>query len=130
MGGVSDVKDGIFDLTVSPSARVRATLTRALAYTRREASLHYLRIFLSDPDPRVVANSVETFGVVDDPHLSPWLEGLRAHPHNRVRSNTLLVLARWGDGNAREDLRRLARSPSPAMRASADWAWAQLEGGT
>ena len=82
---VPDVEESLFDLTVSPSARVRATLARTFESTSREPALHYLRLYLGDPDARVIANSVETLGRIGDRRAASWLEPLRTHATHRVR---------------------------------------------
>lgn len=127
---VSTVEDGLFDLTVNPSPRVRATLAQALARTSGDARQHYLRLLLADNDPRVVANSVEALSRVEGSRALPWLGSLRNHPHQRVRCNALLALGRLGDPTAPRDLRELtsAGARSSALRSSAAWALRELEG--
>lgn len=125
---IEAVEDGLYDLTVSPSSKVRASLARALGRAQGDPDRHYLRLFLDDPDPRVIANTVEALGETQDPRVLPWLQRLVDHPHHRTRCNALLVLSRNGDANAREQLTKLsgASTPQPALRNSAAWALQQL----
>ncbi|MFN0059126.1 MAG: HEAT repeat domain-containing protein [Planctomycetota bacterium] len=124
---VPDVEESLFDLTVSPSARVRATLARTFESTSREPALHYLRLYLGDPDTRVIANSVETLGRVGDRRAASWLEPLRTHATPRVRVNALVALARLGEQHAVAELVALAGSAATTELAmSAHWGIAEL----
>jgi HEAT repeat protein len=125
---VEEFEDNIFDLTVNRSPKVRATLTRVLERTGREASLHYLRLFLADPDPRVVANAVEVLGGMGDPRVDGWIQEMGEHPYPRVRVNALLALGLRGDAGAISRLERCGISgESDELRTSASWALATLE---
>lgn len=125
---VSPIEDGLFDLTVNPSPRVRATLAQALARTSGDARHHYLRLLLADSDPRVTANSVEALAKIEGPRAATWLGPLRRNRNPRVRCNALLALGRLGDASARAELLELAApaTASSGLRASAGWALGQL----
>ncbi|MFQ5653531.1 MAG: HEAT repeat domain-containing protein [Planctomycetota bacterium] len=125
---LSPLEDGLFDLTVSPSPRVRATLSRLLGRTSRDPGLHTLRLFLDDKDGRVVANAVETLAEMASPEVRPWLEEMRAHENPRIRCNALLGLCRLDDGKAAAALSRLAAAGAASpYTAGARWALGELE---
>lgn len=126
---VTTFEDTLFDLTVNPSAKIRATLARIFVAATPDAAAHYLRLFLSDADSRVVANSIESLDELDDPRSRSWIDEFRDHPVARVRANSLLALGRRGDAKARADLERLAEAsdePTEDLARSARWALAEL----
>lgn len=127
-GWVSEMEETLFDLTVSPNPKIRATLANAFKDTSAEASSHYLRLFLSDPDPRVVANSIETLDSMDSPRAPTWFAEFRQHSTPRVRANSLLALSRRGDRSARNELESLAQGSSSEFQRSARWALSELQG--
>lgn len=126
---MSPVEDSLYDLTVSPSPKVRATLARALGRSPGDKEGHYLRLFLDDDDTRVVANAVETLGQAHDPRFVPILKNLSNHENHRVRCNALLALHQQGDPDAEDELRLLTQptTSSNAMRTAAAWALSQME---
>jgi len=125
---VSELEDNLLDLTVSPSPKIRATLARALAHVSREVGLHYLRLFLTDSNPRVVANAVECLADLGDSRSASMIGELREHDDPRVRVNSLVALDRLGDRSARLMLRSLAnREGTDPLTKSATWGLAQLE---
>ncbi len=127
---VGELEDNLLDLTVSPSPKIRATLTRALAHVSRDVGLHYLRLFLSDSDDRVVANSIETLSDLRDSRSAGSIGELRDHENPRVRVNSLMALDRLGDTSARPTLRALAQAASgQTLGKSAAWGLKRLEAG-
>ncbi|MBN1418824.1 MAG: HEAT repeat domain-containing protein [Planctomycetes bacterium] len=120
--GETSLRDTIIDLTVDANSRVRATVARSLARLADERARGFLRRFLRDPDPRVVANAIEGIadaGYADDrPHILPFLH----HANNRVRANTIEGLWRLGDRGHLGALEGMLRDPDPRMRASGRWA--------
>ena len=123
--------EALVDLVVHGSARVRAGVARALPRAGAANGLHYLKLLLEDPDPRVVANAVEGLSDLGGNASEPSLRLACRHDHPRVRANALLALGRRGDPEARTALDAWQRDASSPDRESAQWAWQQLQtGGT
>ncbi len=123
------LEDALFDLTVTPNPRIRATLTRPLVRVGEQAAIHYLRLFTRDLDHRVVANAIEALVDLRDPGARAVLIEFRRHGNPRVRINALLGLHQLGDSTAAVELTQLAspRTPGPFLR-SARWGLSQIGG--
>ncbi len=76
---------------------------------------------LSESDPRVRANAVESLWGVDTPEARTLLSFAVNDSNNRVVGNALLGLYYLGDSPVLADVVKLAGAESPLFRASAAW---------
>jgi hypothetical protein len=76
---------------------------------------------LSESDPRVRANAIESLWGVDSPEARSLLSFAINDANNRVVGNALLGLYYLGDSSALTEVVRLASNESELFRASAAW---------
>lgn len=77
---------------------------------------------LSDPDPRVRANAVESLWGIQSPMAERIFESALADPHHRVRANALVGQYLLGEQECLPKLLSLSRDPDAMVRAAAAWA--------
>jgi hypothetical protein len=76
---------------------------------------------LSESDPRVRANAVESLWGVETPEAKTLLNFAANDGNNRVVGNALLGLYYLGESSVLSDVAKMAASESPLFRASAAW---------
>jgi acylphosphatase len=76
---------------------------------------------LSESDPRVRANAIESLWGVDTPEARTLLKFAASDANNRVAGNALLGLYHLGEASVLADVVNLAGHESPLFRASAAW---------
>ena len=76
---------------------------------------------LSESDPRVRANAIESLWGVDTPEARTLLKFAASDANNRVAGNALLGLYHLGEASVLSDVVNLAGHESPLFRASAAW---------
>lgn len=103
-----------------PDQRIRSKAILMMGLVNRNAKWAEKR--LSDPDPRVRANAVESMWNVDSPEARALLWKCAGDPHHRVAANALLGLYRLGELAAVKQLIDMSGGEVPEMRASSAWA--------
>lgn len=78
--------------------------------------------WLTESDPRIRANVIESLWGVEGPGVVEAFKSALRDPHNRVVGNALVGLYLLGDPTASELLLEMARHRSPSFRATAAWA--------
>lgn len=76
---------------------------------------------LSESDPRVRANAIESMWGVDTPEARSLLNFASNDGNNRVVGNALLGLYYLGDASVLAEVVKISAHESPAFRASAAW---------
>ena len=89
---------------------------------RGSKSAKWVRQRLTDPDPRIRANAVESIWGVDTIEARTLLQFAAADGSNRVKANALLGLYYLGECAALTELVRMAGDESGVARSSAAWA--------
>ena len=89
---------------------------------RGSKSAKWVRQRLTDSDPRVRSNAIESIWGVDTIEARTILQFAAADSHNRVAANALLGLYYIGQCSALTELVRMAGDQSGAARSSAAWA--------
>ncbi len=114
-------------------AKLRATIIVALGNFPETLVAERLTSFLTDNEPRVVANAVSALSQCKAGGLETRLEPLLYHPHRRVRVNTILALWPVSDAIRRnhfyEILQSMLDGDSSADCASALYAIGELSDG-
>jgi hypothetical protein len=77
----------------SKSLRVRMNATRIVAGIYGRRAIPFLLNGLEDPDPRIVANTLETLSIYKDKALLPYFMKFSQSENYRVRANALMGLS-------------------------------------
>ena len=116
------------ELMDDPSDRIRATAARGLSQMD-VSSLDADQIdrLLSDPDPRVRANTIEFLPLEEKSKRRDRIELATRSESPRERSNAILALAEIGGGEHELPLMQMLRHPDSWMRTSGLWALSNLD---
>jgi hypothetical protein len=119
---------------ISDAARIFPSLVRLLRHPnphirskavlmigRQSRSAQWVRPRLSDSDPRIRANAIESLWNVDTGEARELLEALIRDPNNRVAGNALLGLYRLGEARVIPEILNLAAHPTALFRSTAAW---------
>jgi hypothetical protein len=106
-----------------PNPHIRSKAV--LMIGRQSRSAQWVRHRLSDSDPRIRANALESLWNVNTSEARELLEGLIHDPNNRVAGNALLGLYRLGDTRVIPEILDLAGRQSPLFRSTAAWVMGQ-----
>jgi hypothetical protein len=102
-----------------PNSHLRSRAVKLIG--RGSLSAKWVMGRLSEPDPRVRANAVESLWGVDTPEARTLLSFAANDHDNRVAGNALLGLYYLGDTSALADVMKLAGVESALSRSSAAW---------
>jgi hypothetical protein len=102
-----------------PNAHLRSKAVKLIG--RGSLSAKWVMGRLSESDPRVRANAVESLWGVDTPEARSLLSFAVNDGDNRVAGNALLGLYYLGDTSALADVVKLAGAESTLFRSSAAW---------
>jgi hypothetical protein len=116
---VARIFPSIVRLLRHPNPHIRSKAV--LMIGRQSRSAQWVRHRLSDSDPRIRANALESLWNVDTAEARELLETLVHDPNNRVAGNALLGLYRLGDSRVISEILKLAANPSPLFRSTAAW---------
>ncbi|MGB9604585.1 MAG: HEAT repeat domain-containing protein [Bryobacteraceae bacterium] len=108
-----------------PNSKVRSKA--ALLAGRSLKSGQWAERWLTETDPRVRANIIESLWGVKGPGVMDVLKVALRDPNNRVVGNALVGLYMLGDPAASELLVQMASHTSASFRATAAWAMGFLE---
>jgi HEAT repeat protein len=119
---------------IADPARVMPSLMRLLrhpnAYLRSKAvkmigqgsrSVKWVMGRLSEPDPRIRANAIESLWGVETPEARTLLNFAASDANNRVVGNAMLGLYYIGDAAVLAEIAKLAAHESAMFRATAAW---------
>jgi len=113
----------VIKLLRHPSPNVRSKA--ALVIGRVSKTPQLIEGLLSEPDPRMRANAVESLWGMDSAGVRAVLLEAAEDPNNRVVGNALLGLYGLGDTGAILRILRMAAHPKAEFRATAAWAMAR-----
>lgn len=82
---------------------------------------------LSDPEPRVIAGTIELLEAKKNPSVMAQIAVFASHENNRVRANALKALHNLGDGKALSLFGKMLNSKYTAYRDSAIYAICTLQ---
>jgi hypothetical protein len=102
-----------------PNSHLRSKAVKLIG--RGSLSAKWVMGRLSESDPRVRANAVESLWGVDTPEARTLLSFAANDGDNRVAGNALLGLYYLGDTSALADVMKLAGTESALFRSSAAW---------
>jgi hypothetical protein len=102
-----------------PNSHLRSRAVKLIG--RGSLSARWVMVRLSESDPRVRANAVESLWGVDTPEARTLLSFATNDGDNRVAGNALLGLYYLGDTSALADVMKLAEVKSALSRSSAAW---------
>jgi hypothetical protein len=102
-----------------PNAHLRSKAVKLIG--RGSLSAKWVMGRLSESDPRVRANAVESLWGVDSPEARSLLSFAANDGDNRVVGNALLGLYYLGDTSVLADVMKLATVESTVFRSSAAW---------
>jgi hypothetical protein len=102
-----------------PNSHLRSKAVKLIG--RGSLSAKWVMGRLSEPDPRVRANAVESLWGVDTPEARTLLSFAANDGDNRVVGNALLGLYYLGETSALADVMKLAGVESTLFRSSAAW---------
>jgi hypothetical protein len=119
---------------ISDAARIFPSIVRLMRHAnphirskavlmigRHSPSAQWVRHRLSDSDPRIRANALESLWDIDTAEARELLEGLIRDPNNRVAGNALLGLYRLGDARVIPEILSMAVHESVLFRSTAAW---------
>jgi HEAT repeat protein len=109
------------DLASFPDPYVRSSIAALIGECRVTSTGTILTMLLKDPDPRVVANSIESIAKSRNKHYIPVLKPFLAHWNNRVRATAVVSLTKLGCTGIGEPLKAMMADPDTNMRKSAQW---------
>jgi HEAT repeat protein len=102
-----------------PNRHLRSKAVKMIG--RGSKSTKWVMGRLSESDPRVRANAIESLWGVDSPEARTLLKFAASDANNRVAGNALLGLYHLGEVSVLSDVVNLASHESPLFRASAAW---------
>jgi len=105
---------------------VKSGLVKVFARISREEGVETLKICLSDPDPRVRANTVEVIEEQGINGCETQIEGLLRDPENRVKVNAAKYLVKCGHPEAFATLRQMLGSSEVWLRDSVIFALGEI----
>ena len=106
-----------------PDANLRSKAVKMIG--RGSHSVKWVMGRLSESDPRVRANAIESLWGVDSPEARTLLNFAASDAGNRVAGNALLGLYYLGDCAVLPEIIKLAAHESEAFRSSAAWLMGQ-----
>jgi HEAT repeat protein len=106
----------------NPNIRSKAVLLVG----RGSPASGWLQNRLSEPDPRIRANTVESLWGLGTDEARALLLAAARDDNNRVSGNALLALYRLGEPSAEPALRKMAENDSAQFRATAAWAMGEI----
>jgi hypothetical protein len=128
-GSIDNIRPLLVSLFRHPDKRVRSKV--ALLMSRRRGDLRIDERRLSDPDPRVRANTVEGLWGLEGEEPVRLFRRMTLDSHHRVVANALVALHMAGERDeAAVDLERMGHSSRPEFRAAAAWAMGRLGAAT
>jgi hypothetical protein len=114
----------LVNLLHSPDPKVR--FKAASLYGRTSQNGDWVRKRLSDMDPRVRANAVESLWGMDSSSARAVLREASRDQHHRVAANALVGLHRIGAYDVTASLQKMAKGAEPMGRAAAAFAMGQI----
>jgi len=113
----------------SQSFRLRMNATSIIAAMYGKKAIPFLLNGLNDPDPRVVANTLETLRVFKDKALIPYFQQFSESSNPRIRANTLMGLAQFRKTRkaSRQSIRDVLEGNDESMLASFLYAIGKLK---
>jgi hypothetical protein len=113
------VMPSLMRLLRHPNAYVRSKAVKMIG--RGSRSVKWVMGRLSEADPRIRANAIESFWGVDTPEARALLNFAANDANNRVVGNALLGLYYIGEAAVLTDITKLAAHESALFRATAAW---------
>jgi len=111
-----------------PNERVRATAVRGLEKADlAEMDIEQVDRLLTDPDPRVRANVIESLPLEQKRRHLDRIRLAAGSESQRERANAVLALAEMGENDYELHLMQMLRHPDSWMRASGLWALSHLD---
>ena len=120
LGSCERVQMRLVPLLQHENYRVRSKAARVLANS--SATVHWLKVLLESPDPRIRANTVEAVWRRNSPEHRDFLRTATRDPNNRVAANAWMGLLLLADAEAGGELIKMSRNSDPNQRSSAAWA--------
>jgi HEAT repeat protein len=115
-------------LMEDPSERIRATAVRGLeTMDPAKSDPEQIDRLLSDPDPRVRANTIEFLPIEEKKKRIDRIEVAAGSESPRERANAILALYELGQGDYEIRLMQMLRHPDSWVRASGLWALSQID---
>jgi hypothetical protein len=114
------ITSSLMRLWRSPDPQMRSKAV--LLIGRSSGGVHWAQSRLSETDPRLRANALESLWGVDTAEAKAVLRAAASDGNNRVAGNAVFALYAMGDTGAITDLIKMAASDSPLFRSSAAWA--------
>ena len=115
-------------LMEDPSERIRATAVRGLeSMDLTNLDPEQIDRLLSDPDPRVRANTIEFLPTEEKKKWIDKIEAAAGSESPRERANAILALHDLGQGEYEIRLMQMLRHPDSWVRASGLWALSQID---
>ncbi|PKK90976.1 MAG: hypothetical protein CVV64_04185 [Candidatus Wallbacteria bacterium HGW-Wallbacteria-1] len=120
-----EVQELVTKLENESSKYVRATLVKEIGKTKDIGLVKVLANYLSDPDTRVVANTIEAMGMMNSPvilsHILPFID----HQNPRIKANVNKILFKFDESLVLDNLRDMIVSTKERTRAAALYALTQ-----
>lgn len=123
---LSEISDGprilpsLMRLLRHPDPHLRSKAVKMIG--RRTRSAKWVRNRMSEADPRVRANAIESLWGVDTPEARELVRTCVYDSDNRVAGNALVALHSIGDCSVIPEFFRMAAHNSAGFRATAAWA--------
>ena len=115
----SRIMPSLMRLMRHPNPYLRSKAVKMIG--RGSRSTKWVMGRLSESDPRVRANAIESLWGVDTPEARTLLKFAASDANNRVVGNALLGLYHLGEASVLADVINLAAHESALFRASAAW---------
>ena len=119
IGDPTRIMGSLMRMMRHPNAYLRSKAVKMIG--RGTRSVKWVMGRLSEADPRVRANAIESLWGMDTPETRALLNFAMNDADNRVVGNALLGLYHMGDASALAEVIKLAGHESGLFRASAAW---------
>jgi HEAT repeat protein len=119
IGDAGRIMPSLMRMMRHPNPYLRSKAVKMIG--RGSRSTKWVMGRLSEPDPRVRANAVESLWGVDTPEARTLLKFAASDANNRVVGNALLGLYHLGESSVLADVVNLTGHESSLFRASAAW---------
>jgi hypothetical protein len=120
IGDPTRIMGSLMRMMRHPDANLRSKAVKMIG--RGTRSVRWVMGRLSEADPRVRANAIESLWGMDTPETRALLNFATNDADNRVVGNALLGLYHMGESSVLADLIKMSGHESPSFRTSAAWA--------
>jgi HEAT repeat protein len=124
--GEEQIKEIYNILSHQDDSKIIAILIQIMGLIENNASIPYLKKFLTHHDRRVRSNVVEALARTRDNRVIQYIYPLTQDSDNRVKANAAKAIWEFGGLRAVEVLVQMLKNPDPMLRASGAYALGEI----